>query len=155
MAWNGLFLPSSPRLTQRFTLEHHNIFFLSLPPYLSRPRQNKYHNFQFILGYLVSYRPASVTELKPDQNTTQHSIDVMHYRFQLGYRRPSFIYIFSPFFAWHPESSQLPHCMLLYGEDPKARNWPLCTRAILNPELTSDHSVNKLEDRSSLGRVFR
>lgn len=74
MAWNGLFLPSSPRLTQRFTLEHHNIFFLSLLPYLSRPRQYKYHNFQFILGYLVSYRPASVTELKPESkyNTTQH-----------------------------------------------------------------------------------
>lgn len=79
----------------------------------------------------------------------------MHYRFQLGYRGPSFIYIFSPFFAWHPESSQLPHCVVLW-RGPKGKELVLlCTIAISDPELASDHSVNKLEDRSSLGRVFR
>lgn len=66
MAWKGLFLPSSPRLTQHFTLEHHTIFFLSLSLSLGRPRQYKYRKFQSILGYLVSHRPAWVTELKPE-----------------------------------------------------------------------------------------
>lgn len=49
-------------------------FFLSLSLSFSRPRQYKYHKFQSILGYLVSHRPAWVTELKPESkyNTIQH-----------------------------------------------------------------------------------